>query len=127
MNKILFLAYILSWKVNAAVNTDTAIVLESFNNRGNLISKEVVLIIDSSVFVNGEKLTPTDIILEASQFKNISTFFVSKTGPHCKIGTFKHFYKKGNLVKEERGCLERERYNHLKESFNQLKKDKITQ
>lgn len=106
---------------------EVVIILESISNHGAVIKKEVVLIKDSSVLVNREKLSPVEIITQANNIKDISHFYASVTNSPCLAGRFRHIYKKGKIVKEERGCLSSERFNQLEKSFRALKKDRLTE
>ncbi|MDD4973585.1 MAG: hypothetical protein PHY93_04505 [Bacteriovorax sp.] len=127
MNKILFVGVFFCFKLSAVSASETIIILESIGNRGTIVKKEVMLVKDSMVLVNREKLSPAEIITQSGNIKNISTFFVSEIGNQCETGKFKHIYKKGKVLKEEHGCLGSERFNHLEKSFKGLKKDRVTE
>ena len=127
MNKILFLSLFFGFKLHAASSSETVILLESSSNRGVLLKKEVVLIKDSQVLVNSEKLSPAEIITQSDNIKKISSFLASEIGNRCETGKFKHLYKKGKVQKEEHGCLESERFIQLEKSFKGLKKDRVTE
>jgi bifunctional N-acetylglucosamine-1-phosphate-uridyltransferase/glucosamine-1-phosphate-acetyltransferase GlmU-like protein len=127
VNKILFLSLFFCFKLSATTPPETALVLESTSNRGVLLKKEVVLIKDSMVVVNSEKLSPAEIITQSDNIKKISSFLASEVGNRCETGQFRHLYKKGKVLKEELGCLGSERFNDLEKSFKGLKKDQVTE
>lgn len=127
MNKILFFILIFCFKLNAANTPEVVIILESINKRGEIIKKEVLLIKDSQVFVNREKLSPSETITQSYNIKKISHFLVSEIGTQCESGKFRHLLKNGKELKEEYGCLESTRFHYLEKSFKGLKKDHVTE
>ena len=126
MNKIIIFASLFTYNLQAATSSEI-IILEATNARNSITNKQVVLIDNNKVLINGEKLNPSEIITHSGSFKNIAKFLVSDFTHRCFAGKFVHYYKKGNFVKEESGCINSERYNFLEKNFNQLKKDKVTE
>lgn len=131
MNKYLVGLFLYSFGSQAQGPSDVLIVLEAFNHRGILVHKEVVLIQAAELTVNGEKLSPSEIITQSAALKKISQLQLQllddKKNAECNLGVFKHSFKKGKILKVERGCLNNDRYNELLAAFSALKKDKITQ
>lgn len=123
MNKVFLIVIFIIFDLNAALNPETIISLESVSNRGKSIKKEIMLIKDSKVIVNRETLSPVEIINQSENIKILSTFLRSEIGARCEMGTFKHLYNKGKEHREEYGCLYSKRFNALEKSFKQLKKD----
>ena len=107
-----------SFTLNAK-SPESLIVLEQFSQNGIKIKSDVMIVSQrSEVFINGEKLSNTEIITQSSSIKAISTF-LSKENENCSKGRFKHILKQGSLLKTEEGCL-------FSKRFNELKKDNIT-
>lgn len=131
MNKYLVGLFLYSFSLQARSTSEALIVLEAFNHRGILVHKEVVLIQEGELTVNGEKLSPTEIITQSAALKKISQLQLQllddTKNAECNLGVFKHSFKKGKILKVERGCLNNDRYNELLAAFSALKKDKITQ
>lgn len=131
MNKYLVALFFYSLSLQAQATPEALIVLEAFNHRGIMVHKEVVLIQEGELMVNGEKLSPTEIITQAGALKKISQvqqlLLIDEKNVQCGQGVFKHTLKKGKILKVERGCLNNDRYNELLAAFSALKKDKITQ
>lgn len=125
MNKFIIF-FLMSTGVQAIDEVPTVVVLSSTNNRGVELKKEVVIINSSSVTVDQQKLSSTEIVTQAPFLKKINEFLPSTPLTFCESGTFKHIYKKDKIVKEENGCLNSARYKDLLLSFNSLKKDPIT-
>lgn len=111
----------------AEVDQETVIVLLAINQRGVEVKREVVIINNSSVIVNKEKLSPVEIITQSNNIKKINHFLPNDKFSQCESGTFKHIYKKGLVQKEELGCLSSMRFNQLEKSFKGLKKDRVTE
>lgn len=116
----------MSTSIHAIEESPAVVVLFSTNNRGVEFKKEVVIINKSSVMVNKEKLSSTEIITQAEYLKKINEFLPSTPTTFCESGTFKHIFKKDKIEKVENGCLNSPRYKDLLLSFNSLKKDPIT-
>lgn len=114
--------------VLAADSSETVIMLISKNARGKILSKDIVIAGSDFLMVNAEKLSPAEIITQSPHIKVISTF--AKTPEiylqGCESGTFEHILKKGSLKKQEKGCMDSERYQDLKKSLKALKKDPLT-
>lgn len=127
MNKYLVGLFLYSFNLQAQGTSEALIVLEAFNHRGMLVHKEVVLIKAGELMVNGEKLSATEIITQSAALKKISQLLVDEKSAECNMGVYKHSFKKGKILKVERGCLNNDRYNELRAAFGALKKDKITQ
>jgi len=127
VNKYLLGLFLYCFSLQARGTSEALIVLEAFNHRGMMVHKEVVLIQEGELSVNGEKLSPTEVITQSGALKKISQILADEKSAQCKMGLFKHSYKKGKILKVERGCLNNDRYNELLAAFSALKKDKITQ
>lgn len=106
---------------------ETVIILEELNHRGRSIKKDVAMIIGPNIIINKERLSPAEIITQSDHLTKISSFLPSEITDQCPGGKFKHFLKKGDIVKVEYGCLNSERFRHLKKSFKALKKDRVTE
>lgn len=104
---------------------ETIILLESKNQRGVELNKEVVIIKNSDVLVNGEKISASEIITQSGALTEISKFPKTEKGKACESGLFRHLYKKDKITKLEHGCLGSSRYNHLMKNFKALKKDTL--
>jgi hypothetical protein len=128
VNKIIpmLISLVMASRAFAEVDQETVIVLLAINQRGVEIKREVVIINNSSVIVNKEKLSPVEIITQSNNIKKINQFLPNDKFTQCESGTFKHIYKKGPVQKEELGCLSSMRFNHLEKSFKGLKKDRVT-
>lgn len=124
MNKFLLILGIISFHVKAEAVPDAVLILESKTHRGVKLESTLVIIKNDEVIVNGEKLSPTEIITQSSALTEISKFPASEKGL-CEAGVFRHLYKKAKIIKIERGCLGSSRYNHLMKNFLALKKDAL--
>lgn len=129
MNKILYLSLFFCFSLagRASTPSEVVILLESISKSGVILKKDIVLIKNSSVIVNREKLEASEIITQAESLKNISTFVKLSVEERCLAGSFRHLYVNGKKKKEEFGCLGSDRFLHLEKSFKALKKDSMTE
>lgn len=112
--------------LSSALGEETIIILEAKDARKNEMHKDIVIIKDSEVIVNREKLTPAEVITQSDSIRVISTFIADDKTKPCDAGVFRHILKKEKIVKVEHGCLGNLRYNHLMKNFKAVKKDTLT-
>lgn len=124
MNKVLLILLLISFQVKAEAVPEAVLMLESKTHRGAKLESVSVIIKIDDVIVNGEKLSPTEVITQSAALTEISKFPPSEKGL-CEAGVFRHVYKKAKILKIERGCLGSSRYNHLMKNFLALKKDAL--
>ena len=109
-----------------AQSPESLVVLEQFSQSGTKVKADIMMVNShSEVFINGEKLSSSEVITQSPSIKAVSTFLTSKN-ENCNEGRFKHVIKRGKMYKSEEGCLYSKRFNQLSLSFKQLKKDSIT-
>ena len=126
MSKYLFVIAFIFSNVIYAQSPESMVVLEQFGPSGTKLKTDVMMVNNhSEVFINGEKLSNTEVITQSSSIKAVSTFLTSKN-ESCAEGRFRHVIKRGKMLKSEVGCLSSKRFNQLSLSFKELKKDSIT-
>ena len=122
---MVFILY--SFGLFAKYDNDCIISLEAFDKHGKSINREIVIIKNSNVFVNNEKLSDVEVITQSKFIKNISTFNERKKALECPQGSYRHIFKSNERINREEGCLSDKRYNDLLNSFKFLKKDPLVE
>ncbi len=107
-------------------STELIIVLDELSSQGVRLSRDVLITKDGHVFVNRERLSPSEIITQSSHISQLATFVMKKKNESCSTGSFLHILKNEKVIKKENGCLNSERYKMLKKHFGALKKDHIS-
>jgi hypothetical protein len=115
--------FLFSTLIDAKSNLKIHVTLESTNKKGDFRSTNSMVLDSGKVRINGTTISDQQVIALVEKIRFITYTQPNQAINSCYSGTYSLKVLKNDILKNEIGCLESERYKNLNQSFSDLEKN----